>query len=296
MTASVSFNPYVQTSGNNGLFNTTSTGFRQGTAMPDPAKRFALKAGILATTETLPMWGGVGIYADIPGSPTGAMTGPRSPLGAIIGRAVSLTDTVKPLLGFSVSDEAYGMITSPQSTVPLAGSGMQVNYYLLGSGARIAVQCDPIIVNLRGDPLNQPVSWDFTDQLLVPFLGTQTITSGTYNNTTGLVSLTMAATQSFDAGDSITLASLTGTGAFAGLAGTWTSTLVNGTNVQFIAPAGLGASAITGGNLTVGGAASQQLKVNILDIQSTNCEVVVYAPATGFATYNYNGAAALIQI
>lgn len=301
MTASVTFQPYVQTSGNNGLFNTSSTGLRQGTAYGDPSTRFALTAGLLATTETLPMWGGVGIYADIPGSPTNALTGPRVALGAIVGRAVSLTDTAKPLLGFSVFDEAYAMITSPQSPVPLAGSGMQVNYYLFGSRARIALACDPILIDLRGDPLNQAVSWDFTNQMLVPFIGTLTISSGTYNSTTGIVTLTMSAPITFDPGDSITTASMTASGGGAGnigqLDGIWTAIApTTGSTVTYQGPTGLGTITITGGTLTVGGAASQTLPVKILDIQSTNCEVVQYTPATGFAVWNYNGAAAVVQI
>ena len=68
MTANVTFSPYAQSNGNNGLFNIQSNGFRQGTAMADPSTRYRLRAGILATTETLPMWGGVGVFANVPGA------------------------------------------------------------------------------------------------------------------------------------------------------------------------------------------------------------------------------------
>jgi hypothetical protein len=293
MTASVSFQPFVQTGGNAGLFNAQSKGLRQGTAFADPATRFRLRAGLLATTETLPMWGGVGVYANVPG---GGATPPNNALGTIVGRAVSLTDASKPLIGFSVFDEAYAMITSPQSTVPLAGSGMQVNYYQLGSLARIAVACDPALISLDGGPIKPQVSWDFTNQLLVPFLGTLSITSGTYNSTTGVITLVMGASVTFSAGDSVTLASLTGTGAFASLDGTWTVLTASGTAVTLQGPVGAGAATITGGNLTVGGAASQALPVTVLDVQASNCETVTYNATTGFATWNYNGAAAVIQI
>jgi hypothetical protein len=296
MVATIPYNPYGQMSGNAGLFNATSTGLRQGTAYADPSTRYRLRAGILSNNETLPMWGGVGVYANVPGgsmiNPGGA---PSYTLGPLVGRATGLTGSLK-LVGFSVFDEAYAMVTTPQSPVPLAASGMHVNWYPLGSLARIAVACDPSLVSLRGSSVLPQVSWDFTNQMLVPFLGAQTISSGTYNNTTGLVSLTMAAPQTFDAGDSITLASLTGTGAFASLNGTFTSTLVNGTNVQFLAPAGLGASAITGGSLTVGGAASAALAVEVLDVQSANCETVSYNPIGEQATWNYNGACAVIAL
>jgi hypothetical protein len=287
MTASVTFQPYAQSGGNAGLFNATSTGLRQGTAYADPSTRYRLRAGLLATTETLPMWGGVGIFANVPGG----AGNPSYSLGAIVGRATGLTGASK-LAGFSVFDEAYGMITSPQSPVPLAGSGMQVNYYPLGSLARIAVQCDPALIDLRGGTEYQPqVSWDFTNQLLVPYLGSQTISSGTYNSVTGLVTLNMAVAPTFDAGDSITVTP-TGTGAVASLAGTYTALSVAGSVVTYEAAIGLGAATITGGSLTVGGAASAALPVNVLDVQET----IQYNAATGFATWSYTGACAIIQI
>ena len=59
---------------------------------------------------------------------------------------------------------------------------------------------------------------------------------------------------------------------------------------------GAAAAAITGGALTVGGSADAALPVKVLDVQATNCETVVYNPVTGFATWNYNGACAVIQI
>ena len=296
MVANVTFSPYAQSVGNNGLFNVSSKGFRQGTAMADPSTRFRLRAGILANSETLPMWGGVGIYANIPNDPfTPVSTSPSIALGTVVGRAVSENDASKPLAGFSVFDEAYGMITSPQSTVPLIGSLGHVNYYPLGSLARIAVQCDPALISLVGSPINVAVAWDFTNQLLVPDLGTLTISSGTYNNTTGLVTLVMSAPVTFSPGDSITVSGLTGT-AITSQNGTYTAITASGTGVTYQAAAAAGATTITGGSVTVGGAASSALSCKILDISSSNNEVVVYNSGTGFATWNYNGAAALIQI
>ena len=266
MVATIPYNPYVQIGGNAGLFNTTANGVRQGTAYADPSTRYRLRAGILAQTETIPMWGGVGIYANIPGGGPPAAT-PNPALGTVVGRATGPTGTLR-LVGFSVFDEAYAMVTTPESPVPLAASGMQVNYYPLGSLARIALACDPAIISLRGTTVDsQSLAWDYTNQLLVPALAAQSISSGTYNSTTGLVSLTMTTAQAFDAGDSITVSGLGGTGAFASLAGTYTATLVNGTNVQYIAATGLGAAAITSGQITIGGAASTLLNVELLEVR-----------------------------
>lgn len=288
----VADNPFLQTAGNAGLFNTSSVGLRQGTAYPDPATRFALRTGYLASDETLPMWGGVGIYEDVPG----VAGQPVVALGPKVGRAVSLADATKPLAGFSVFDQAYAMVTSPQSTVPLAGSYNQVLSYALGSRARIAVQCDAALVDLRGGPIGAQVSWDFTNQLLVPFIGTLAVSSGTYDNTTGIISLTMSAPVTFGPPDAVTLASLTGTGAFASLDGTWTTLTASGAAVTLQGPVGVGASTITGGSATVGGAASQALPVKVLDVQATNCETVVYNATTGFAVWTFNGCCAVIQI
>src|SRR5579862_1662918 len=105
MSASVTFNPYQQSAGNSGLFNVTSNGLRQGTAYPDPSARYRLRTGVLALAETLPMWGGVGIYENVPG----LAGGPRTSLGPVVGRATALTGTFA-LAGFSVFDQAYGMV------------------------------------------------------------------------------------------------------------------------------------------------------------------------------------------
>lgn len=295
MTAQVTINPFLQSVGNAGLFNIKSDGYRQGTAMPDPATMFRLRNGNLATSETLPMWGGVGVYANVPG----AVNTPNKAYGMQVGRAVSLADAVKPLAGFSVFDQDYSMITSPQSPVPLAGSGMSVFWYPLGSLARIVVACDPSLISLNGGPINAQVTWDFTNQLLVPFLGTLTIaaTGSSYNSTTGIVTLNMSVAPTFSPGDSITVSGATGSGTNLALVNTTATVLtVVGNLVTYAIATGQTITTITGGNVTVGGSASQALACKVLDVQASNCETVSYSAATTFATWNYNGPAALIQI
>jgi hypothetical protein len=294
MATSIGFVPYSVVNGNNGLFNVKSDGIKQGTAYPDPSTQWRRRQGIVASTETLPMWGGVGVFANIPGTAT--PTSPAAPsyaLGTVTGRATALTGASK-LVGFSVFDRAYNMVTNPQNNVPIIGGGGSMAYYELGSLARIGVACDPSLVSLRAGTIQPQVSWDFENQLLVPYLGTLTITSGTYNSTTGAIVLLMAATPAFDAGDSLVLASLTGTGAFASLDGEWPVTSISGDNVTLQGPVGEGAATITGGNATVGGSADAALPVTVLDIQASNCETVTWSG--GVASWNFNGAAAIIQI
>jgi len=297
MVANIAFNPNITTV-SAGMFNTTSVGLVQGTAYPDPAIRYKLAGGTLASTETLPMWGGVGIYTDVPGV-TG---GPAIPLGPVVGRATALSN----LVAFSVFDQAYGMINTPQSPVPLAGSYMQVMYYRLGSGARIAVQCNASLVSLQGGLTTAQVAWDFVNQELIPYVvaayAAQAVTSATYTSSTGIIALTFG-TAPFGAGIGsgangawINISGLAGTGV-APLNGTWavTGTGTSGTVVSVQGPAGLGSLTITGGpgNLAAGGGA---LNVQVLDVQATNCQTVVYNSATGFATWGFNGACALILI
>ena len=73
------------------------------------------------------------------------------------------------------------------------------------------------------------------------------ITSGTYNSGTGAVVLTFGASPNLKVGASMLVSGLTGTGAFAGINGTYTITGVTGTTISFTASTGLGASTITGG-------------------------------------------------
>jgi hypothetical protein len=76
------------------------------------------------------------------------------------------------------------------------------------------------------------------------------IVSGTYNSGTGVITLTMSAAIAYGTGVSVTLSNLAGTGGFATLAGTWTTTTgtVSGmTTVVLSGPTGAGASTLTSG-------------------------------------------------
>jgi hypothetical protein len=90
-----------------------------------------------------------------------------------------------------------------------------------------------------------------TGMIIDYFLTQAAISSGTYNNSTGVVTLTMAAPITFGVGGRITVAGLTGTGAFASLDGIFpTIAPTSGSTITYNAGAGLGASTITGGHIT----------------------------------------------
>lgn len=159
-TPNISFNPVVVTNFP-GSFTPYSSGYVQGTFLDDPAVRYELSGGILATTETMPMWGGVAIKASVPTPATAA-----AELGAVITRAAGYPTVT----GLSVFNQANNMVTTPQSTVPLSGTGMGVNFFSLGSGARIVVLCSAALAAaLEGGAYNQQVSWDFVNQQLITF-------------------------------------------------------------------------------------------------------------------------------
>lgn len=158
--SNISFTPMLTTN-NAGGFSVQSNGLVQGVAMDDPAVRYALAGGYLDSAETLPMWGGVGLFVRVPPAA-------NENLGTMVGRATTMTaNAATQLVGFSVVNQAHAWISSPQSPAPVATDLMTVPYFLLGSGARIAVACDTTLAATLLNATIQPVVyWDFTNQRL----------------------------------------------------------------------------------------------------------------------------------
>jgi len=294
----------LPTSNAAGTFITSTAGYIQGTALQDPAVRFALAGGILGPNETLPMWGGVGVAEAVtPVSATKPFPVPN--LGGYITRATTLSlNNAGTLTGFSVFDQDHAMINSPQSPVPTAAPGMGVNFYRLGSGARIAVRIDPAYAaGLLGGTITQQSSWDFNDQLLQAYdasTATYSVTSMTWSSTNGgQVAVVMAGANPVTAvGDVINVsgATNTGTGSLSLLNGEHTvNTWTDNTHFTFLLP---GTSAVWG---TIGGTivlnyGTGLLGVKILDVQVGNSMTVVYNPVTGNCTWQYAGNTAIILI
>jgi len=158
MTAQISLNPMATTNAAN-LFNTNSQGFTQGDAQDDPAVRFYLAGGVLSTSATTPLWGGVPIIEQIPGAATQPGT---DTLGATV---VQATTSAVPT-GICVFNQAFGGITTPQSNAPLYSPGMSVNFYRFGSGARIPMACDASVVALDGSSIVETVYYNYSTNLL----------------------------------------------------------------------------------------------------------------------------------
>lgn len=294
MSANITINPNLTTVAH-GSFNTTSVGYIQGVQLDDPSTRFSLAGGILADDETIPMWGGVGIYELIAGSAAGYVGSPggaSETLGGLVGRATATTGS-KALTGFSLFNQAHAMINTPQSEVPQTGSKGQVMFQRLGSGARITVKCDSVLASYAGaDLITQAVAWDFVNQQLIPASGSiALITGNTYAGTT--VTLNLASSPGINPGDSVTVAGVTGTGSFAAVNGVHTAIAgTTGTVLKFTIASGLTLTIDDSvGTITTGPAISVKL-LNIVP----NGMAVLYDPATGFTTWDRNAYIANILI
>jgi hypothetical protein len=295
MASNISFNPFLTTTAA-GSFSTQSDGYIQGVAMDDPSIRNSLSGGPLATTETLPMYGGIAIQELLP------TTGDTS-----LGNSVARATLVANVTGFSVNNQFFNGVTSPQSNVPTAGAGMSIPFHRLGSGARIAVACDPGLVSLNGGLITQNVSWDFNNQRLQAYVAstpTVSVTSmtPTYSATLGGETIAIVAAAASDVqavGDAINISGATNTG-------TGGNTIVNGNfivtaftdNQHFSIFIPTSADAVIG---TIAGTILLNqgigaLAVKVLAVQVGNCKTVTYDPVTNYANWSPNGSCALIQI
>lgn len=303
MVATISFNPFL-TSSAAGSFNVDADGYIQGQAMDDPSARNWLSGGILATTETKPMWGGVAVSEMVPSTTVTSTLNGVPALGGQIIRATTLTPLASgELTGFCVFDQNYSAISSPQSPVPLVGSGMTLNFYRKGTNARVAVACDPSLVSLQTGLITQQVSWDFTNQILQPYdasTATVSVTSMTWSSTNGgqIAVVVSAASVVGAVGDTFTIsgATNTGSGSTAVVNGTFqANTWTDNQHFTFLAP---GTSSIYG---TIAGTiilteGIGALACRVLDVRVGNSMTVKYDATTGFATWNRSGSCALILI
>lgn len=292
MAGNMSFNPYLTTNAA-GSFSVQSDGYVQGAAQDDPSIRNLLAGGVLASTETLPMWGGVAISESI------AAATANNSLGGNIARATALTN----LTGFSVLNQAHNWVNSPQSQAPSAGVGMMVPFYRLGSGARIAVAMDPSLVSLDTGLINQNVSWDFNNQRLQPYdaaTSTFAATSITSSYASGLYTFVVVmavASPVGGVGDAINISGVTGTGA----------SLVNGNQIvtaftdnqhftfQVAAASGAIATGALGGTILLN-YGTGALAVKVLETNIGNSKIITYDAVNNFVNWNNSGSAAIILI
>jgi hypothetical protein len=155
MTAAITFNPYLTTNAE-GSFSIKSEGYVQGMAMDDPAIRNSLAGGVVSSAEEYPMYGGIAIQELIPA-------------GGVLGGTLARSTDLATISGFTVFNQGHAGITTPQSPVPLYASGAGINFFRLGSGARIALAILAGLVSLETEQTNTPVSWDFALQQITTY-------------------------------------------------------------------------------------------------------------------------------
>lgn len=288
----VSFNPMLTTNAA-GSFSVQSEGYVQGNALDDPAIRYQLMNGVLAQTESLPMWGGVAIFEDIPNPGFGNITGPN------VGRATSTSN----LTGFSVFNQGHAMVNWPQNKVPIVGQGGTVPFFRLGSNARIPVACDPSLASLQGGLINQQVSWDFSNQVLQPYdasTATVSVTSVTSSFSNGVYTFAVVAAAASNVGavgDYINLSGVTGTGAALVNGNQQVTAFTDNQHFSFQITAASGAiatGALTGTIVLNEGTGA--LNVKVLEINVGNSKTVQWNANLLTANWLNTGATALIQI
>ena len=160
----ISFNP-LNTTNFSGSFVSSSQGGVQGTTTDDPVNRFKLSGGVVDSSETYPMWGGIAVTADIAANPLLA----AGMLGQTLSRATTYSTIGTGINGFTVFDQNYSAISTASSPVPMVNQGDTINYVRMGSGVRLWLAIDSALATLYGSAIDSQVSWDFTNQQIIAF-------------------------------------------------------------------------------------------------------------------------------
>src|SRR6185437_1197900 len=109
------------------------------------------------------MYGGVGITVS-----TQAAASP------MLGPQITIATAIANLSGFLVWDQSAAPIQTPQSNVPLGSPGMSFSFVEFGLGHVIALPISAAnAANLLGVSDATQLTWDYTNQVVVPFTSGQ---------------------------------------------------------------------------------------------------------------------------
>lgn len=315
MSGSIAFNPFSTTNAA-GSFNTTSEGYVQGIFLDDPAIRFELASGtyIGVSQPTLPMIGGAAITEGIRDGAGGtgtAASGASGSLGSLIDYASTVTNpssanaALGAITGFSVLNQMYSGVTTPDSPAPTFATNTSVGFMRKGCGIRLPVACDPSLVAATGSAINSYFSWDFNTQTLTAYdaaTATVTINSQVWAATNGgqFAIVTAAATLVKGVGDIINISG--GTGSGTGGNGAVNGNFVVNTftdNQHFtVAATNAGGSAyygaVTGSPVINQGTGIFPFQV--LEIAIGNSMTYQWDPVNLVAKWNRNGSTAVILL
>jgi hypothetical protein len=295
-------NPY-QTYSAAGTFGVQSSGYMQGMAQDDPVTRYALAQGNLSMSESVPMWGGVGITETI--QPSTA----NQALGPVISRATATAN----LTGFAVFDQNFAAVQVPGSSqVPLTNLGGSVMFFRIGSRARIALAIDAsVAAGFQNGQIGPQASWDFKSQRIEAYtaspatLAITSVTGSFVAATPGVPSYynmvvvgAVPITPVTAVGDVISIsgATNTGTGGNAAVNGSfYVTSFTDNQNFSFRIPSLTGYVGTIAGTILAdkpGGL----LPGKIIGVNIGNSKIVTYNSVTGDAVWTPGQSCAIVQI
>ncbi len=272
----------IQTTNAPGSFTVASEGLIQGTMYDDPSVRFLLTQGNIG--GTIPLFGGYAVQELIPLANNPGNASPTLIPSTAVGNISALT----------LFNQSVGLINTPQRSVPVGSAGQSISFIRIGSNARVAVNCSPTLVSLDGGLISQQVSWDFTNQTLIPYVAAytqQTPTAYSYTSATGILQLTFSPAPGPIAGDIVTLSGFTGANVVFNGAFTVVSTASAGTILNLQATAGLGSLTPSAGVLDAGGGA---FPGKVLRVEVGNSMTITQSG--GYYTWNQSGTCAVVLI
>jgi hypothetical protein len=159
---SITLNP-LSTTFASGTFGDSTIGHVAGSLYPNAASRNFLRTGFIASSVTGFCYGGVGV--------TVTTQAAASPL---MGPTLTIATAIANLAGFLVWDQSYAPVQTPNSPIPLGSAGMSFSFVEFGLGAQIAL---PISATNAANLLNvsdiTQLTWDYTNQVLVPYTSGQ---------------------------------------------------------------------------------------------------------------------------
>lgn len=146
---SITFNPALTTVPT-GNFVVSTEGFYAGSTKANPSTRQRLESGVIASSVSQSLWGGmpvtVGVDAD----------GSQG-----FGSSLTVPTSQATINGFTVFDQAYNGTIVPGNSVPLYAPGQTINYFRIGSGQTIRVQClASLVATLEAGNADQALYWD----------------------------------------------------------------------------------------------------------------------------------------
>ena len=200
MAFNLPLNP-TATTGFGNLSYPTSGGLIQGEVQENPYTSANLEAGVIASSETYPLYAGLplSLGIQIAGTDTKGATVFKSAVGNV----------AAGIQAWSVSQRSGVMgFSSFTSQPPLYPQGNSINFYRSGTKGWVAVRINNTFAATLANTnlVNTPVMWDWTNNELVAW------TSGTDAANLQLTSIRLVSVHPYDAVHTLSIAYDTGTG------------------------------------------------------------------------------------